>query len=132
MKKRGRMIFDCYKVNLQHRGKLPKAQKSQWVVDEWEELRLFALAQLHGWRCAKQSSFWSIKAEHASPLCKIGEDKDGDLYLAKYVSDKQNQWHGYPVAPRQFDVPPSAVLQLWVSAEIMTRAKANKILQGKM
>lgn len=124
------MKFERYTVNLDHRGKLPLSQKSRWTLSEWEELRLFALADEKGWTCLKNSVLWSVKGDN-SKLCTIGIDADGDLYIAKYTVN-QSEWHGYPVAPRQFDIPPANVLKMWVHEGLVTKAKASKILQGQM
>ncbi|MCK5869454.1 MAG: hypothetical protein KAG45_02210, partial [Methyloprofundus sp.] len=96
------MKFKAYTVNYQHRGKLPLHQKSQWVVSEWEELRLFTLANINNWQCKKQN-LWSVHEQ----FNVLGRDQKGDLHIAKYWAN-QDVWHGYPVSSkRSGDRPPS-------------------------
>lgn len=125
------MKFESYKVNPQHRGILPLKQKSRWSIDEWEELRLFILANANSWKCSKTGTLWSIYSNNQSPK-KIGYDSNDDLIVAKYVCDQQNQWHGYPVSTKQFDIPPSAVLDSWVSTGLVRKSVADKMLRGKL
>lgn len=120
------MKFKLYTVNYQHRGGLPLHQKAQWRVDEWEELRLFAMAQKNNWICEK-SCLWSVNEEFKV----IGEDERGDLYYAKYWSNQDN-WHGFPVSSkRDADRPPSKTLKDWVDRGYVRKKIASRIAEGK-
>lgn len=125
------MIFDSYKVNPQHRGRLPQGQKSRWTVDQWEELRLFSLAKEHEWKCREDHILWALSSR-ATALQAVGTDGKEDLFIAKYVADHQHQWHGYPVSPRQFDIPPSEVIKAWVKDGLVSKAVGDRILRGKL
>lgn len=121
------MKFKGYTVNEQHRGMLPLHQKSQWRVDEWEELRLFFLAYKNEWICNK-NHLWSL----SESFSVLGEDSKGELNLAKYWSDHQNVWHGFPVSPKRTgDRPPSEVLKDWMQKGFVKKREASKIAEGK-
>lgn len=120
------MLFKGYTVNYQHRGKLTIAQKSQWRVSEWEELRLFLLAQSNEWICSKKC-LWAVDEE----FHVIGEGTNGNLFIAKYSPDQDN-WHGFPVSPkRDGDRPPSETLKDWVNRGFVRKSVATKMAQGK-
>lgn len=119
------MLFKGYTVNPPHRGALPLAQKSQWKISEWEELTLFFDAQKNSWKCNK-NNLWSVHSE----FCKIGEDINNDLYIAKFKVD-QGIWHGYPVSPKEFDIPPKNAVKNWLERKIISKRDATKINQGK-
>lgn len=120
------MKFKGYTVNYQHRGKLPLEQKSQWIVDEKEEQRLFELARTNNWYCDKKY-LWSVNEQ----FCVLGKDRYGYLYLAKYWSN-QDYWHGFPVSPRRDgDRPPSHALKKWVGLQYIRKSIASKIAQGR-
>jgi len=124
------MLFKAYRVNPVHRGALPKARKSQWTISEWHELRLFTLAECKGWVSSKKQELWSIYIQGGKRI-KIGEDLDGDLYIAKYVTDANNEWHGYPVAPRQYDIPPNEVVSSWHENGLIDKTDKSRIIGGK-
>lgn len=130
------MKFDSYKVNPHHRARVPK--KGRWTVDEWEELRLFALASEKKWTAFASTNhrvLWAISSTDTGHA-KLGEsDVNGrtiDLYIAKFVVDSNGQWHGYPVAPRTSDVPPVSVVTAWKHAGLVTKVDKNRILTGKL
>lgn len=107
-------------------------------MDEWEELRLFALASEMKWTAfgsAKQRVLWAISS-NGTTQTKLGEGdvcgKTIDLYIAKYVADSNDQWHGYPVAPRAADVPPASVVTAWKRAGLVSKVVENRILTGKL
>lgn len=121
------MLFKNYTVNYQHRGLLSITQKSQWTINEWDELKLFIKAQTYNWICEKEN-LWSIDDK----FNVIGEDQNGALFLAKFVVD-QACWHGYPVSSKRHgDRPPSDTLKSWVEQKIITKSTASKIAQGKL
>ncbi|WP_160062105.1 hypothetical protein [Psychromonas sp. L1A2] len=119
------MLFKGYVVNHQHRGGLPINKKSQWTIPEWKELTLFHDAKMNEWKCNKDN-LWSADPE----FCKIGRDINNDLFIAKFKVD-QGIWHGYPVSPKAFDIPPKGTLKDWVVKNIVSKRDAVRIEQGK-
>ena len=125
------MIFKAYKVKPDHRQRSSINQKSQWTVSEWAELNLFIIAYNDDWTSPNKSELWSTYG------CKniIGERMDGKLlihlYIAKFITDANNEWHGYPVSPRQYDIPPEEVLSLWLERGLIDKTDKSRISKGK-
>jgi hypothetical protein len=124
------MLFKAYKIDPDHRGRMPIKDKSQWEIGEWEELILFTLAKQRDWISPKKAWLWSIHIKGGKRV-KIGKDEDGDLFIAKYKTDSNDEWHGYPVSPRQFDIPPQQVLDLWLEEGFIDKADKKRIIGGK-
>jgi hypothetical protein len=127
------VLFKAYKVKNDHRNPSLIAKKSQWIINEWDELILFAVAKHKGWYISSKSGkyeLWAIDIQ-GNNRAKIGKDLNGDLFIAKYITDANNEWHGYPVAPRQFDIPPQQVLDLWLEEGLIDKADKKRIIGGK-
>jgi len=127
------VLFKAYKVKNDHRKPSLIAKKSQWTISEWEELILFTVAKYRDWYVLSKSGkheLWSIFVQDTK-RAKIGEDTNGDLFIAKYIADANNEWHGYPVSPKQFDIPPQQVLEVWLQEGFIDKADKKKIIGGK-
>jgi hypothetical protein len=127
------VLFKAYKVKSDHRKPSLIAKKSQWTISEWEELILFAVAKFRGWNVSQKSGkheLWSIYIQD-DKRSKIGEDSSGDLFIAKYITDTNNEWHGYPVSPKLYDIPPEYILNLWLQEGLIDKADKKKIMGGK-
>jgi hypothetical protein len=105
------MQFGSYRVHTKHRISKPTAEASVWTVDNWTEIQLFADASRNGWSTPKKGWLWSI--DTINGLSPIGLDIENICYIAKFKIDHNNEWHGYPVHPRDDDIPPEAVLESW-------------------
>jgi hypothetical protein len=126
-----KMNFKSYQVKVDHRNTSKLAEKSQWTVNEWTELHLFSMAVQNEWVCSK-GFLWSLLSNDGT-LQKIGYDKANDeLYLSKFRSDQQHQWHGYPIHPRHDDIPPKTVTNDWRNKSLISNVTANRITQGKL
>ncbi len=126
------MIFKAYKVKNDHRQPSLINKKSQWTVSEWDELNLFIIAYNEDWTSPNKPQLWSTNGREN----KIGECMDGksltDLYIAKYITDSNHhEWHGYPVSPRQYDIPPEKVLSLWLERGLIDKTDKSRIRGGK-
>lgn len=122
--------IDSYKVNRKHRDQKPKADCTQWVVSEWEEIRLFSIAKYNDWFCAK-SCLWAIE-KNADFFVKLGSTGEDSAYMAKFVSNHNHEWHGYPVVPsKAADRPPTTVLDSWRERGIISRSQQAKIIKGR-
>jgi hypothetical protein len=73
---------------------------------------------------------WSLLKRN-NKLEKLGIDTDGDLFFAKFKCDHNNEWHGYPVAPRDNDIPPDAVLEAWRRENLIDKTDKRRIQGGK-
>ena len=124
------MQFSSYKVNRKHRGRVPTDDASMWSVSEWDEVFLFATAQASGWMKPGENVLWAIRRAGKS-LCKLGDDPENPLYIAKYTTDHNSEWHGYPVHPRKDDIPPECVLERWREAGLIDKTDKKRIQGGK-
>jgi hypothetical protein len=120
--------FLSYKINPKHRAFKPSQDASVWKVSEWDEIQLFATASAKKWY--KDKIFWAIMKKD-SKISKIGEDLEHDLYIAKYRCDSHLEWHGYPVHPKDRDMPPDEVLESWREEKLIDNADKAKIQRGK-
>ncbi|EPQ9963587.1 hypothetical protein [Vibrio cholerae] len=124
------MKLSSYKVNPKHRAQKPKEDCTQWTVSEWVELNLFVEGQKKEWVCGK-NNVWSIEGSIGN-YTEIGNNGTASAYMAKYVTDHNGEWHGYPVVPsRQADRPPTTVLDSWKNSGIINKHIQSKITKGK-
>ena len=124
------MQFQSYKVNSKHRVGKPTNNASIWTVSEWVEIQIFGEAARNAWRSNGKDLLWSVHA-NTTGILKIGLDPSNDLYIAKFRCDNNQEWHGYPVHPRNDDIPPEAVLEEWRRAKIIDNADKRRIQTGK-
>jgi len=123
------MKLESYKVNLKHRSQKPKKDCTQWIVSEWQELRLFIEAEANNWVC-KKNCLWGI-SKNNDGLIPLGKTDTSDVYMAKYITNINNEWHGYPVSPaREADRPPTTILDSWIDKGFINKAKSRKIIKG--
>ena len=118
------MLIESYRVNSKHRATKPSKNASIWTVPVWREIELFALSQKNS-VCEKTQTSWGCDLKNA-----IGADLQNKLFFAKFVVD-QKVWHGYPVHPRDNDIPPDHVLDNWLSLGTLTKPQRSKISEGK-
>jgi hypothetical protein len=124
------MQFSSYKVNKKHRASKPTENASIWTVSEWVEIHLFAMANSKGWWHIDGKTLWAAMQEN-SRISKIGIDLDNDLYIAKYKCDHNSEWHGYPVHPKDHDIPPEKVLESWREEKLIDKTDKRRIQTGK-
>ena len=124
------MILSSYKVNSKHRQSKPTQNASIWTVSEWYELFVFTMAGVKEWKSPTSNILWSLLKRN-NKLEKLGIDTDGDLFFAKFKCDHNNEWHGYPVAPRDNDIPPDAVLEAWRRENLIDKTDKRRIQGGK-
>jgi hypothetical protein len=122
------MQFSSYKVHRKHRASKPTQEASIWTVPEWTEIQLFGIASQKQW-CEKGVLWAAMKEE--SKIAKLGNDTKCDLYIAKYKCDHNSEWHGYPVYPKDHDIPPEKILEAWREEEIIDKADKRKIKKGQ-
>lgn len=118
------MQIDSYKVNQKHRKAKATADASIWKVPVWREIELFAISQNKS-VCSKTNTSWGCDVGNI-----IGEDLHNNLYFAKFVVD-QKVWHGYPVHPRNNDIPPDSILDLWLKDGLICKSQRSKISEGR-
>lgn len=131
-----------YKANQTHRTK-HNQDKSQWLVSLDEEYTMFKEAVKNDWFTKPENGDKSFgygiflpQEKEATPIV-IGEKNfSGNkkvLYIAKFDLDS-NVWHGYPCGDKQSDFFTlknfKKILDKWISANYITKAKFNKIHKG--
>lgn len=122
--------IDSYKVNRKHRSQPSSPTCTQWLVSEWEEIRLFSIAKAKMWVCSKKC-IWAIEKDNGK-LTELGTTGQDMAYMAKYTKDHNDEWHGYPVTPlRSADRPPTKILDAWKADDIINKAQQSKIVKGK-
>lgn len=124
------MKLDSYKINRKHRDQIPKDDCTQWVVSEWIEIKLFSLAKTNDWACPK-GCLWAVEKDGRG-LVELGRTSQDTAFMAKYVTNLNNEWHGYPVTPsRMADRPPTTILDKWRGANLISKSQQAKIIKGK-
>ena len=126
-----------YSAHPHHRNAQFATKKSQWTISVAEETSCYARSVANDWKCRK-SYLWGICFVEGPPMSisKLGISplpSSSSLYIAKFVSDDQLQWHGYPVAHwlSPYDKPPETVLAKWRDAGYINTPKMSRILRGK-
>jgi hypothetical protein len=66
------------------------------------------------------------------PANRLGEDQIGDLWIAKFVSDHNSEWHGYPVRPVKSDIPPAGAIEAWHKAGRIDLPDARRMQKGQL
>ena len=121
-----------YTFNPQHRDGNPN--KSQWIIIEADEKSLFETSYSAGWKDTENKKCFGIKKSETN-IIVLGKCKDRitNLKIAKFVSDHQDNWHGYPANYRtnQQDKPTTNILQKWVEENLITKSKMGKIARGQ-
>lgn len=124
------MKLDSYKINRKHRNQAPKPDCTQWTISEWDEIRLFSIAKSKMWVCPK-NCLWAIEKDGVN-FIQLGTTGADIAYMAKYVTNLNHEWHGYPVTPsRNADRPPTMILDSWKKEGIITKSQQSKIVKGK-
>lgn len=124
------MQFISYKVNPKHRAAKPTDDASVWTVSTWVEVQLFGEASRKNWKTSNKDLLWAMVPGEGGAL-KVGIDLENDLYIAKFRCDHNQEWHGYPVHPRDADIPPESVLECWRQEDIIDKTTKRRIQQGK-
>ncbi|MDK2777179.1 MAG: hypothetical protein KYX62_05920 [Pseudomonadota bacterium] len=125
--------FSEYKVNSgKHRTPPAKSNRTQWLVDPWQELSLFCSAYDNEW-VDSSGCLWAAKKGVGSKPAVLGTTGSQEVYLAKYVQGSNDDWHGYPVSTsRQGDRPPDEVIKDFIEKGIIDKSCRQKILKGKL
>lgn len=86
---------------------------------------------MNNWTCTK-GAFWNTSEIYGANQDRLGEDQDGNLWIAKFVSDHNNDWHGYPVRPVKSDIPPAATIKAWCEAKRIDISDARRMQKGQL
>jgi hypothetical protein len=123
-----------YIPNPKHRGQ--HQGESRWTITENEEHESFQRAWHENW-CIGNKGFGLHLVQDVNGKFKpqnlgLIEDHKTMVFIAKFVSDPNHQWHGYPADHRKKqDRPERAILQKWIAAELVPGSKIRKIGCGQ-
>ncbi|MGR5154871.1 hypothetical protein [Photobacterium swingsii] len=125
------MKVDRYKVNDKHRKNAAKEDRTQWIVSDFYEIKLFGEGQINGWVCDNNKTIWSIEHRNGQHTI-LGSNGSSDAKMAKYTVDHNNEWHGFPIVPiRNGDKPTTRILEDWENKGLITRPQRRKINSGR-
>lgn len=118
-----------YTINPKHRTNVAKSDCTQWVVPETDELELFGKSVSNGYMCLFSCYWWAIDKDIEPHLGETDVDK---AYIAKFVSDNNELWHGYPITGlRKGDIPDSTVIQKWKANNIIKKKYISDLMRGR-
>lgn len=113
-----------------HRNNTPR--KSQWLIPEHEELRIFELCLARTWIVGTFG--WGLHLVNGHPdYLGVAQDRVTQVFIAKFVREPAApNWHGYPAEhSRTWDRPDDTVLEMWLLGDVLPPAKVRKISKGQ-
>ncbi len=125
------MKVSSYIVHHKHRNKKPTDKASIWSISEWEEIQIFGHAGINAWCSKKGTVLWGIHISRENKLTKIGNSVENSLYIAKFVCNHNDEWHGYPVHPKNNDIPPEEIIESWRVSKVIDKTDKRRIQRGK-
>jgi hypothetical protein len=88
-----------------------------------------------GARMEKDSGFHLVKDDsrkRKAQILGVIEDHETEVFVAKFVSDPNQQWHGYPADhKKRQDRPGWPLLRKWIDLELAPGPKIRKIGCGQ-
>lgn len=124
------MVNLGYFVNPKHRAMTPTTNASICRVCQWREISLCAEAGVRGWLA--DGVLWNSSMKIGEPGDVLGEDLKGNLWVAKFVCNHNNEWHGYPVRAVGHDIPPDNAIQDWQRSGRVKLSIAQRMRKGSM
>lgn len=93
------------------------------------EYGIFCTADSRDWS-DEDGNYWGVHSAGRTPLGVRGER------LCKFpkTSNPNDPWHGFPVSPQNGggDVPPDALVESWITAEVVSRVIGRRIQKRKI
>ena len=141
-KKSKYMTFKCYQIKDDHRNIGRIAFKSQWTISPQEELDIFCYGLINNWFGNNRNEIWSIhrSCNKEQSMINIGKDKNRKqnnknkkLYIAKFTSDHNETWHGYPVAAlADEEMPPQHIRNQWRDLGLISKRDLTNLNKGQL
>lgn len=116
-----------------HRNKKPKPDRTIWLVAENAEESFFWNAVKNRYVCVK-NCYWWVEVNPINQAKTIMGKTDVDYaYIAKFVSDHDDEWHGYPVTAKRspHDVPHTEILERWRKLNFFTKKEITDMKKGR-
>lgn len=118
-----------YTINPKHRGNVPQENCTQWVCTEADEVTFFSNSLDSNFLSKNDSYWWVVDKDHCS---HIGITNINNAYIAKFVCDNNNFWHGYPVTGmRKGDIPSDDIIAMWHSSNIIKKKYLDNLKRGR-
>ena len=105
--------------------------KSQWQITSIEEENCFFDAVKNNWYTS--SLAWGIyRPQGHLEFLGVGRDHTSPVFIAKFLGDRANDWHGFPIDHRkdERDIPIPRIVDDWMKMKLLTPAKARKIIKS--
>lgn len=127
-------LMKTYKSNAgKHRNKIPKADRTIWLVSEEVETAFFWDAVENDYICDR-NCYWWVNVNSDNQIKTIMGQTDVDYaYIAKFTSDHGDEWHGYPVTAKRspHDVPHTKILERWRKLNFFTKKEVTDLKRGR-
>lgn len=122
-----------YKCNPKHRNTKPESDKTIWLVTESQEEVFFWSSVAKSYVCDKNCYWWVSVATETSEKNIIGRTDVNYAYIAKFKSDHNNEWHGYPVTAERtpHDVPHTTILDEWKRLKFFSKKEVSDLKKGR-
>lgn len=116
-----------------HRNRRPKSDRTIWLVSEEKEEVFFWGAVREKYICDKNCYWWVDVTPGTNQKGIIGRTDVNYAFIAKFTSDHNNEWHGYPVTTERspYDVPHTTILDKWRELNFFSKKEVTDIKRGK-
>ncbi|HBX9786210.1 TPA: hypothetical protein P7484_001649 [Klebsiella pneumoniae] len=116
-----------------HRNRKPKPDRTIWLVAEEKEESFFWSAVGKSYLCNKNCYWWVDVTPGTNEKNIMGRTDINYAYIAKFTSNHNNEWHGYPVTAERapHDVPHSDILDAWRKLNFFSKKEATDIKKGR-
>lgn len=105
--------------------------KSRWLISLKEEANCFAESHSKNWLL--ESVGWGLIVDDDAKLKILGENPQREkTKIAKFQTQNQNLWHGYPadLKRKPKDIPVVDILKKWRQAGIIEKHHMSKLQRG--
>ncbi|MBT0717793.1 hypothetical protein HGT71_05840 [Rosenbergiella epipactidis] len=122
-----------YKCNPKHRNGKPESDKTMWLVNEHQEETYFWDSVEENYVCDKNCYWWVDVTIGTNEKKIIGQTDTNYAYIAKFKSDRNNEWHGYPVTGERtpHDVPHTTILNEWKNLNFFSKKEVTNLRRGR-
>lgn len=115
-----------YTCNPKHRTNPPAPDCTIWLVTEIVEEQFFHQSIKSDYLCVDNCYWWL-------EINWIGKTDTKYAFMAKFKSDHNNTWHGYPITAERTpqDKPPTVILEKWLELGLLRKKHVNDIIRGR-
>lgn len=122
-----------YKCNPKHRNTKPKSDKTIWLVSQEQEELFFRKSVNDNYLCDKNCYWWVDVKPETSEKIIMGQTDVNYAYIAKFKSDHNDEWHGYPVTAERapHDIPHTTILDEWKKLKFFSKKEVSDLKKGR-